>query len=106
MVKRRKGGESAYQMFTRQAREGQKLRQSRDRGGHRGGFNDPVHGSLDGRLVTAAFGWGGKEGHTELVDGHVDLASFWQRSDRNHYGPGDGPNGNVKERFGYTGSGS
>lgn len=77
------------------------------RGGqHQGGFDDPIHGWIDGRPVTAAFGWGSKEGRTELVDGHVDLSSFWGRSDRNHYGSGRGPNNNVKERFGYTGPGT
>jgi hypothetical protein len=79
---------------------------SRGRGGHRGDWSTPVHGWIDGRPVTASFGQGTKEGHTQLVDGHVDIATFWQRSDRNHYGSGNGAGANVKDRFGYTGPGA
>jgi len=99
-------------MFTRMANEGRKLREGRDRGrrdrdegGHSGGFDSAIHGSLDGRPVTVAFGWGSKEGHTLLADGHVNLSTFKQHGDHNHYGPGDGPHGNVKDRFQYSGPG-
>ena len=78
----------------------------RPKGEHRGGWGNPVHGWIDGHAVTAAFGVGSKEGETELVSGHVDLATFWDRSDRNHYGSGSGAGDNVKDRFGYTGPGA
>lgn len=74
--------------------------------GHRGGFGIPVHGSIDGRAVTVAFGWGTREGETLLADGHVDRATFKQHGNHNHYGSGSGPHGNVKERFRYSGAGS
>ena len=74
--------------------------------GHRGGFIDPVHGWIDGKPVTAAFGWGTKEGHTLLADGQVNLSTFKQHQNHNHYGPGHGPHGNAMERFRYTGPGS
>lgn len=74
--------------------------------GHSGGFGHPIHGSIDGEPITAAFGWGTKEGQTLLADGHVNLATFKQHGNHNHYGAGRGPNDNVKERFRYTGPGS
>lgn len=73
------------------------------KGTHKGGFSEALHGSIDGIPVTVAFGWGTKEGHTLLADGHVDLATFKQHGNHNHYGPGNGPHGNVKDRFQYSG---
>jgi hypothetical protein len=75
-------------------------------GKHRGGYTYRVHGWLDGRPVTASFGWGSKEGHTLLADGHVDRATFRNHGNHNHYGPGDGPNNNVFDRLKYTGPGA
>lgn len=75
------------------------------RANHNGGYGDPVHGFLDGLPVTAAFGWGTKEGHTLLADGHVDLGTFKRSENHNHYGPGQGRNYNVYDRFKYTGPG-
>lgn len=74
--------------------------------GHRGGWLEPVHGYIDGREVTASFGWGTREGETLLADGHVPASSFMKSDNHNHYGKGSGPNRNVKDRFRYSGPGS
>lgn len=73
---------------------------------HRGGFHDPQWGYADdGRKITFALGWGNNEGHTLLADGHVPLATFKQHGNHNHYGPGDGPRNNVRDRGRYSGPG-
>ncbi len=73
---------------------------------HRSGFGDAQHGFADdGRKITFALGWGGNEGHTLLADGHVDLSTFKQHGNHNHYGPGDGPRSNVRDRGKYAGPG-
>jgi hypothetical protein len=78
----------------------------RGSGVHKGDYTYPVHGWLDGLPVTASFGWGSKEGHTLLADGHIDRATFRNHGNHNHYGPGDGPNNNVFDRLKYTGPGA
>ncbi len=81
------------------------IQNQRDQG-HRGGFGAPVHGWIDGHSVTAAFGWGSREGETLLADDHVDLSTFKQHGNHNHYGSGQGPHDNTKDRFKYTGPGA
>jgi len=72
---------------------------------HKGGYGEVMHGEIDGHPVTVAFGWGAKEGHTLVADGHANPRTFKQHGNHNHYGPGDGPNNNVMDRFQYTGPG-
>jgi len=84
-------------------RKERERKEAERRRNHRGGFGDPVHGWLDGRPVTVAFGWGTREGETLLADGHVNLGTFKQHDNHNHYGKGDGRNNNVKDRLKYTG---
>ncbi len=74
---------------------------------HKGGFGDAQHGFDDaGQPITFALGWGSKNGHTLLANGHVDLTTFKQSANHNHYGPGQGPNNNVRDRGRYSGPGS
>lgn len=75
-------------------------------GGHKGGFLPPVHGWIDGQAVTASFGWGTREGETLLADGHTNASKFKEHDSHNHYGSGNGPRGNVKDRFRYSGPGA
>jgi hypothetical protein len=72
--------------------------------GHRGGFGRVWYGSVDGRPVTFALGWGTKEGETLLADGHVTDEAFWGHHD--HYGKGQGPHANGTLRGAYTGPGA
>lgn len=73
-------------------------------GGHRGGFGEPQHGfNTADQPVTFALGWGTKEGETLLADGHVDLSTFKQSHNHNHYGKGHGPHHNVKDLGLYSG---
>jgi hypothetical protein len=75
-------------------------------GNHQGGWGEPVHGTTaDGQDVTASFGYGNRDGHTLLSDGHQDPEHFL-RGHHDHYGPGNGPNDNGTQRGYYTGSGS
>jgi hypothetical protein len=73
---------------------------------HRGGFSASEHGWVEGKPVTFALGWGTKNGHTLIADGHVDERAFRQSSNHDHYGPGDGPNNNGTLRRRYTGPGN
>jgi hypothetical protein len=78
------------------------------RSGHQGGWTEAQHGYVDGKPVTFALGWGSKEGEVLLADGHVNTGrpgSFWDGG-HNHYGKGQGPNANVKDRGMYSGPGA
>jgi hypothetical protein len=74
--------------------------------GHAGGWLKPIHGFIDGRPVTASFGWGSKENETLLADGHMSFGAFMQSDNHNHYGNGHGPNNNVRDRLRYSGPGA
>ena len=70
-------------------------------GKHKGGFGPAVHGTdSQGRKVTAAFGWGTKEGHTLIADGHQSEGHFKQSQNHDH---ADGKGG-YKDRGQYSGS--
>ncbi len=73
-------------------------------GDHKGGWEDPVQGSIEGHEVTASFGTGSNEGETLLTDGLVD--EDIRQGPHDHYGSGSGPNDNVADRGQYTGPGS
>ena len=85
----------------RDEREARERRQN-----HQGGFGEAQYGSIDGRPVTFALGWGTKEGHTLLASGHVNKRTFFESSNHDHYGPGQGPNMNGTRRGRYTGPNS
>lgn len=74
--------------------------------GHRGGFGKATHGWIEGNPVTFALGWGTKQGHTLLADGHLSQEQFRESRHHDHYGPGDGPNNNGTLRRKYTGPGA
>lgn len=74
--------------------------------GHRGGFGKAKHGWIADRAVTVAFGWGSKQGHTLIADGHLTNEQFRDRPNHDHYGPGDGPRNNGTLRGAYTGPGA
>ena len=74
--------------------------------GHSGGWGLVHYGFIDDLPVTFAMGWGTKEGHTLLADGHVDKTSFRKSENHDHYGSGKGAHGNVKYRGRYTGPGA
>jgi hypothetical protein len=76
------------------------------RDGHRGGFGKSQHGWIGDSPVTFALGWGTREGHTMIADGHLDDAQFRGHGYHDHYGPGDGPNSNGTLRRRYTGPGA
>jgi hypothetical protein len=87
MANGRRKGRSAFGDFMRTAKAGRKTGAGqRESSNHRGGFGNPLHGWIDGEPVTVAFGWGTKEGHTLLADGHVNLSTFKQHGNHNHYG--------------------
>lgn len=71
--------------------------------GHRGGFYEAVHGTIDGHKVTVSFGWGNRDGETFVTDGYVSNASHRVHGAHNHYGSGRGSHNNVRDRFKYTG---
>ena len=61
-------------------------------GNHKGGFGPLEQGTIDGgQDVTVAFGWGSREGHTLIGDGHVGSEQFYGPDGHDHFGPGDGP---------------
>lgn len=74
--------------------------------GHRGGFGKSQHGWIGDSPVTFALGWGTREGHTMIADGHLDESQFRDHIYHDHYGPGDGPNNNGTLRRKYTGPGA
>lgn len=77
-------------------------------GNHKGGFGEPMSGfDSEGNSLTVSFGWGTREGETFLADG-TDQSSrdFMQHDNHNHYGSGNGPNDNVKDRGMYSGPGA
>lgn len=74
--------------------------------GHRGGFGKSQHGWIGDSPVTFALGWGTREGHTMIADGHLDDSQFRDHIYHDHYGPGDGPNNNGTLRRKYTGPGA
>ncbi len=74
--------------------------------GHGGGWGLAHYGYIDGKPVTFVYGWGTKEGETLLADGHVDKSTFHRSQNHNHYGSGQGPHGNAKDRGRYTGRGA
>ena len=74
--------------------------------GHRGGFGKSQHGWIGDTPVTFALGWGTKQGHTMIADGHLDDANFRDHHYHDHYGPGDGPHNNGTLRRKYTGPGA
>lgn len=74
--------------------------------GHQGGFGKAQHGWIEDRPVTFALGWGTKQGHTLLADGHLSQEYFRESRHHDHYGPGDGPNNNGTLRRRYTGPGA
>lgn len=74
--------------------------------GHRGGFEKSQHGWIEGHPVTFALGWGTKQGHTLIADGHLSWEQFRESRNHDHYGPGDGPNSNGTLRRKYTGPGA
>jgi len=73
---------------------------------HKGGFEPPQHGYVDGKPVTFASGWGSNQGHTLLADGHLSDKDFLQKKQHNHYGSGDGKSNNARDRGKYTGPNS
>ena len=78
------------------------------KGDHRGGWLDAEHGFIGNKPVTFALGWGTREGEVLLADGHVSTTRpgpFWDGG-HNHYGKGQGPNANVKDRGMYSGPGA
>lgn len=74
--------------------------------GHRGGFGKAKHGWVDDHAVTISFGWGSKQGHTLIADGHLTNEQFRDSAHHDHYGPGDGPSNNGTLRGAYTGPGA
>ena len=74
--------------------------------GHRGGFGKSQHGWIGDSPVTFALGWGTREGHTMIADGHLGDSQFRGHIYHDHYGPGDGPNNNGTLRRKYTGPGA
>lgn len=74
--------------------------------GHRGGFGNVQHGWIGDSPVTFAIGWGTREGHTLIADGHLSPDVFRESRHHDHYGPGDGPNNNGTLRRRYTGPGA
>ena len=74
--------------------------------GHRGGFGKSQHGWIGDSPVTFALGWGTRDGHTMIADGHLDDSQFRGHIYHDHYGPGDGPNNNGTLRRKYTGPGA
>lgn len=74
--------------------------------GHQGGFGKSVHGWIGDSPVTFALGWGTKQGHTLIADGHLAAEHFRDSLHHDHYGPGDGPNNNGTLRRKYTGPGA
>ncbi len=74
--------------------------------GHRGGFGKSQHGWIGDSPVTFALGWGTKQGHTLIADGHLSQGYFRDSRHHDHYGPGDGPNNNGTLRRRYTGPGA
>jgi hypothetical protein len=86
-------------------------------GEHGGGFSEPMSGSDSaGNDISVSFGEGSKAGETLIANGTNNLpdcqaanqrdCGFMQSPNHNHYGKGDGPNDNVKDRGQYTGPGS
>lgn len=77
--------------------------------GHRGGFGEIQHGTVDGHKVTFAKGWGSKEGETLIADGHITAKRFFsgegQLRRHDHFGSGKGPNNNGTNRGRYSGPG-
>lgn len=75
-------------------------------GQHKGGWSEPVRGTIDGHEVTASFGEGNRSGETLIRDGHeMSDRDFMQSQNHNHYGSGAGPNDNSKDRGQYSGPG-
>lgn len=74
--------------------------------GHRGGFGKPKHGWIGDAAVTFALGWGTKQNHTLIADGHLSAEHFRDSRHHDHYGPGDGPRNNGTLRGTYTGPGA
>lgn len=74
--------------------------------GHRGGFGKSQHGWIGDSPVTFALGWGTREGHTLIADGHLTQEHFRESRHHDHYGSGDGPNNNGTLRRKYTGPGA
>ena len=74
--------------------------------GHVGGFGKAMHGWIGDSPVTFALGWGTKNGHTLIADGHLSNTEFRDSRYHDHYGPGDGPNNNGTLRGKYTGPGA
>ncbi|WP_255788282.1 hypothetical protein [Mycobacteroides abscessus] len=70
---------------------------------HGGGFGKSMHGWIGGSPVTFALGWGTKDGHTLIADGHLSHEHFRESAHHDHYGRGDGPNYNGTLRHKYTG---
>jgi hypothetical protein len=60
----------------------------------------------DGNPVTVSFGSGKAEGETFLADGDQSEINFFDHSNHDHYGSGNGPNNNGTRRGRYTGRGS
>lgn len=82
---------------------GREERERRQAGNHKGGFHVSQHGFVDDHPVTFALGWGSKEGHTLLADGHISNEVFRESTNHDHYGPGAGPHNNGSLRKKYTG---
>jgi hypothetical protein len=75
---------------------------------HGSTYSDPVFGTIGGHETTAAFGQGSRNGETLLSDGNrtgSDTPNFYDHGNHNHYGSGNGPNNNVKDRGQYKGPG-
>lgn len=77
---------------------------------HKGGWGPAERGFIDSHPVTFALGLGNKTGEVLLADGHMidtdpeNRNGFWHH--HNHYGKGQGPNANVKDRGFYGGPGA
>ena len=96
-------------VMTRQEHENRQYASYPD-GVHSGGFGEIQHGFIDNKPVTFAQGWGKKAGQTLISDGHVTAKAFYAQhkgsKGHNHYGSGNGPNNNARDRGKYTGPGA
>jgi hypothetical protein len=72
----------------------------------RSNWSEPYGGGdADGNPLTASFGSGRSDGHTLLGDGDRSESNFLSSDNHNHYGSGNGPHDNVKDRDQYHGRG-
>jgi len=66
-----------------------------------GGYGNPIHGWLDEKPLTIAFGWGREDGHILVAEGHVNMGTFMQPGNHTHYNPDEEPYEGIKEKLKY-----